>query len=38
MANEDYNSGCFGCFVIIIPYVIIGILMLIYYAIRNHVI
>lgn len=38
MTNEDYNSGCFGYFVIIIPYVIIGILMLIYYAIRNHVI
>ena len=38
MDNEDYNSGCFGCLVIIIPYVIIGILMLIYYAIRNHVI
>lgn len=38
MTNEDYNSGWFGCFAIIIPYVIIGILMLIYYAIRNHVI
>lgn len=38
MTNEDYNSGYFGCFVIIMPYVIIGILMLIYYAIRNHVI
>ena len=38
MDNKDYNSGCFGCLVIIIPYVIIGILMLIYYAIRNHVI
>lgn len=35
MTNEDYNSGCF---VIIIPYVIIGALMLLYYAIRNHVI
>lgn len=38
MDNEDYNGGCFGCLVLIIPYVIIGILMLIYYAIRNHVI
>lgn len=38
MTNEDYNSGCFGCLVIIIPYVIIGILMLLYYAIRNHAI
>lgn len=38
MTNEDYNSGCFGCLVLIAPYVIIGILMLIYYAIRNHVI
>lgn len=38
MTNEDYNSGCFGCFVIIIPYIIIGILMLVYYAIRNHAI
>lgn len=38
MTNEDYNSGYFGCFVIIIPYVIIGILIFLYYAIRNHVI
>lgn len=38
MTNEDYNSGWFGCFVLITPYVIIGILMLIYYAIRYHVI
>ena len=38
MTNEDYNSGWFGCLVLIIPYVIIGALMLLYYAIRNHVI
>lgn len=38
MTNEDYNSGWFGCLVLIIPYVIIGALMFLYYAIRNHAI
>lgn len=38
MTNEDYNSGLFGCLVLAAPYVIIGALMLLYYAIRNHTI
>lgn len=38
MSNEDYNSGWFGCLVFIAPYIIIGSLMLLYYAIRNHAI
>ena len=38
MTNEDYNSGLFGCLVLIAPYIIIGALMLLYYAIRNHAI
>ena len=38
MTNEDYNSGWVGCLILIIPYIIIGILMLIYYAIRYHAI
>ena len=37
MTNEDYNSGWFGCLVLIAPY-ITGVLMLLYYAIRNRVI
>lgn len=38
MTDEDYNSGCFGCLVLVIPYIIIGVLILLYYAIRNRVI
>ena len=38
MTNEDYNSGWFGCLVLIIPYVIIGTLILLYYAIRDRAI
>lgn len=38
MTNKDYNSGWFGCLVLIIPYVIIGALMFLYYAVRNHAI
>lgn len=38
MTDEDYNSGWFGCLVLVAPYIIIGSLMLLYYAIRNHVI
>lgn len=38
MTNKDYNSGWFGCLVLVIPYIIIGVLTLLYYAIRNHVI
>lgn len=38
MTDKDYNSGWFGCLVLVIPYIIIGVLMLLYYAIRNHVI
>ena len=38
MTNEDYNSGWFGCLVLIAPYIIIGALIFLYYAIRNHAI
>lgn len=38
MTDEDYNSCWFGCLVLIAPYIIIGGLTLLYYAIRNHVI
>jgi hypothetical protein len=38
MTDEDYNSCWFGCLVLIIPYVIIGALIFLYYAIRNRVI
>jgi hypothetical protein len=35
MTNEDYNSGWFGCLVLIVPYVIIGALIFLYCAISN---
>ena len=38
MNDNPYNSGWFGCLVLAAPYVIIGVLMLLYYAIRNHAI
>lgn len=38
MTNEDDNSGWFGCLVLIVPYIIIGALMLLYYAVRYHAI
>lgn len=38
MSDEDYNSCWFGCLVLIAPYVIIGALIFLYCAIRNHVI
>ncbi len=38
MNDNSYNSGWFGCLVLAAPYVIIGVLMLLYYAIRNHAI
>lgn len=38
MTNEDDNSGWFSCLMLVAPYIIIGALMFLYYAIRNHVI
>ena len=38
MNDNPYNSGWFGCLVLAAPYVIIGVLMILYYAIRNHAI
>lgn len=38
MTNEDYNSGWFGCLALAAPYIIIGALMFLYYAIHNHAI
>lgn len=38
MNNEDYNSCWFGCLVLAAPYIIIGALMLLCYAIRNYTI
>lgn len=38
MNDNSYNSGWFGCLVLVAPYVIIGVLMILYYAIRNRVI
>lgn len=38
MNDNSYNSGWFGCLVLAAPYVIIGVLMILYYAIRNHAI
>lgn len=38
MNDNPYNSGWFGCLVLAAPYVIIGALMFLYYAIRNRVI
>ena len=38
MSDEDYNSCWFGCLVLVGPYIIIGSLMLLCYAIRNHAI